>query len=215
MSSASALDEDALVRLYEPLIWRIAQHHWRYASNYLVLDDLLQICRITAVLSARRWDAAGGASLTTYIFRALQHACFNARRDQFRQLYSGLSSESPLPEVVSADTLLFEADTEGVPERVVDQLPSDVDVEQETLGIQLRAQLRDLIASAFVGRPIIVRAGRVIALRYGLVDGVEHSQQEVADELGISQMHVSRLERKGLERLRQVAEERGLAEGLA
>ena len=42
-----------------------------------------------------------------------------------------------------------------------------------------------------------MRSQRVVALRFGL----ELSQAEIADRLGISQMHVSRLLRAALEQL--------------
>ena len=42
----------------------------------------------------------------------------------------------------------------------------------------------------------------IIEMRYGLVDGVELTQKEVADMLGISQSYISRLEKKIIERLK-------------
>ena len=39
-------------------------------------------------------------------------------------------------------------------------------------------------------------------LRFGLRDGVEHTQKEVADSIGISQSYISRLEKRIIKRLR-------------
>ena len=43
-------------------------------------------------------------------------------------------------------------------------------------------------------------------LRFGLRDGVERTQKEVADSIGISQSYISRLEKRIIKRLRQQIE---------
>jgi RNA polymerase sporulation-specific sigma factor len=43
-------------------------------------------------------------------------------------------------------------------------------------------------------------------LRYGLGDGRENRQREVAQMLGISRSYVSRIEKRALEKLRQALE---------
>lgn len=50
------------------------------------------------------------------------------------------------------------------------------------------------------------REQTVIKMRYGLLDGKVHAQQEVAKELGISRSYVSRIEKKAMEELRRVFE---------
>ena len=40
-------------------------------------------------------------------------------------------------------------------------------------------------------------------LRFGLLDGVERTQKEVADRLGISQSYISRLEKRIIQRLKK------------
>ena len=46
-------------------------------------------------------------------------------------------------------------------------------------------------------------------LRFGLHNGREHTQKEVADTLGISQSYISRLEKRIIERLRKDLEKAG------
>ena len=48
----------------------------------------------------------------------------------------------------------------------------------------------------------------IIEMRYGLTDGVELTQKEVADILGISQSYISRLEKKIMQRLKKKIEEK-------
>ena len=52
------------------------------------------------------------------------------------------------------------------------------------------------------------RERTIIEMRYGLCDGNELTQKEVADLLGISQSYISRLEKKIMQRLKKRIEER-------
>ena len=47
------------------------------------------------------------------------------------------------------------------------------------------------------------RERRIMDLRFGLKDGKEKTQKEVADLLGISQSYISRLEKRIIKRLRK------------
>ena len=44
---------------------------------------------------------------------------------------------------------------------------------------------------------------KVVGLRYGLYGKKEHTQREIAKELGISRSYVSRIEKKALEKLKK------------
>ena len=43
----------------------------------------------------------------------------------------------------------------------------------------------------------------MIRLRYGLLASKEHTQREIAGQLGISRSYVSRLEKRAVEKLRE------------
>jgi RNA polymerase sporulation-specific sigma factor len=47
------------------------------------------------------------------------------------------------------------------------------------------------------------REKKIMELRFGLVDGTEKTQKEVADFLGISQSYISRLEKRIIKRLKK------------
>ena len=51
------------------------------------------------------------------------------------------------------------------------------------------------------------RARQIMELRFGLVDGVERTQKEAADAIGISQSYISRLEKRIIRDLRKQLEE--------
>jgi DNA-binding CsgD family transcriptional regulator len=54
------------------------------------------------------------------------------------------------------------------------------------------------------------REKNIVRLRYGLADGAEHTQKEVADLMGISQSYISRLEK----RIIQAASDRDAEDGV-
>ena len=47
----------------------------------------------------------------------------------------------------------------------------------------------------------------IMEMRFGLKNGVEKTQKEVADEIGISQSYISRLEKKIIKRLKKDLEQ--------
>lgn len=46
------------------------------------------------------------------------------------------------------------------------------------------------------------REQQIIRLRYGLIDGEEHTQREIAAHMGISRSYVSRIEKSALNKLK-------------
>ena len=52
------------------------------------------------------------------------------------------------------------------------------------------------------------REKQVVALRYGVFGGKEHTQREVAAVLGISRSYVSRIEKRALEKLKDYLDEK-------
>ncbi len=52
-------------------------------------------------------------------------------------------------------------------------------------------------------KKLSIREKRIMELRFGLTNGVEKTQKEVADMLGISQSYISRLEKRIISRLKK------------
>jgi RNA polymerase sporulation-specific sigma factor len=52
-------------------------------------------------------------------------------------------------------------------------------------------------------RKLNPRERKIMEFRFGLLDGTEKTQKEVADILGISQSYISRLEKRIIKRLRK------------
>jgi RNA polymerase sporulation-specific sigma factor len=52
-------------------------------------------------------------------------------------------------------------------------------------------------------KKLSIREKKIMELRFGLSNGVEKTQKEVADMLGISQSYISRLEKRIISRLKK------------
>ena len=56
----------------------------------------------------------------------------------------------------------------------------------------------------YIEEVLTEREREIINLRYGMTDGKEVTQREIADKLNISRSYVSRIEKKALAHLREL-----------
>ena len=68
-----------------------------------------------------------------------------------------------------------------------------------------KAELKEEIRTLYyrVESELSSRERLVLKMRYGLYDGEEYTQREIADQLGISRSYVSRIEKSAIEKLRK------------
>ena len=66
-------------------------------------------------------------------------------------------------------------------------------------GIETEAE-REILREAVSG--LCDREREIMEMRFGLINGKELTQKEVADRIGISQSYISRLEKKIIKKLR-------------
>lgn len=93
-------------------------------------------------------------------------------------------------------------DGEGNEITLIDVLGTD---EGEVHGeVERRVSLQSV--RALVDTCLHGRERTVVQMRYGLLDGAVHAQQEVAERLGISRSYVSRIEKKAMDRLKTAFE---------
>jgi RNA polymerase sigma-B factor len=218
---------DDLVTLHLPLVSFLAR---RFRDRGEPLDDLVQVGTIGLIKAVDRFDPERGVEFSTYAtptivgeikrhFRDKGWAIRVPRRLQELRLSIGSataelsqsSGRTPTVAEIAAHLGISEDDViEGLegaqaystssldaPVGGDDDAPmladrlGDVDPGLET--IEYRESLRPLLAA------LPSRERRILALRF--FHGMTQSQ--IAEEVGISQMHVSRLLAKSLEALRQ------------
>ena len=156
----------------------------KFENTGIGIEDLISIGTIGLIKAVGSFDPNKNIKLATYASRCIENEILMVlRRNSKRRLE--VSLDEPLNtdwdgnELLLSDVLGTEADL------VSKQL--DADVEKQLLYMAV-ANLDP-------------REKKIISLRYGLMNGREHTQKEVADLMGISQSYSSRLEKRIIHQL--------------
>jgi RNA polymerase sigma-B factor len=217
---------DRLVEAFMPLVSSLAR---RYAGRGEQFDDLQQVAALGLVKAIERFDLDREVDLVTYIFPTVVGELKRHFRDrvwsvtvprrlkELHQLLSRLiedltsrNGRSPtIPELALAAGVTEEEVVEGLEAGRAYSARSltathDVEdgaevalidlLEDEETGYE-EAENRDLLASGI--HALDERERMIVRLRFA--DGL--TQSEIATQVGVSQMHVSRLLRRALEKL--------------
>lgn len=189
-------DGEAREKLIEHNL-RLAAHIARkYAVPGYDSDDLVSIGTVGLIKGVGTFKPGTGTQLSTYCARCIENEILMCLRAS--QKHRGdVSLQEPIG-----------TDAEGNEVTLIDVLGTDgTEVHGEVERRVSLESVRKLVDTCLTGRE-----RTVIEMRYGLLDGDAHPQQEVAKRLGISRSYVSRIEKKAMERLRD-AFERGSAPG--
>jgi RNA polymerase sigma-B factor len=222
---------DRLIESFIPVVRSIA---YRYAGRGEQIDDLEQVASVGLIKAIERFDLDREVELMTYVFPTVVGELKRHFRDRgwsvtvprrLKELHYRLSRliEELTATLGRSPTIAELAQEAGVEEEEVvealevgrayasrsltRQLDSDdgigaelIDlIDHEERGYEA-AENRELLASGL--KTLDDRERRIVQLRF--VDGLTQSQ--IAVEIGISQMHVSRLIRRALEKLSEEIE---------
>jgi len=220
-----------LIEQHMPLVRALAR---RYAGRGEPLEDLVQVGSIGLIKAIDRFDVNRGVELTTYAiptivgelrrhFRDKSWALHVPRRLKELNLKLSRLMEDLTAQVGRSPTVAELAEAAGVEEEeVIDALESShaytsrslsalSDEESDLDPLQWlgaeepaydTAEDRHLLATGLAA--LDDRERRIVHLRF--YEGLTQSQ--IAREVGISQMHVSRLLRRALEKMREELEAR-------
>jgi RNA polymerase sigma-B factor len=219
---------DELVRKYLPLVRSLAM---RYAYTSEPLDDLCQVGAMALCKAIDRYRPGFGSSFKAYAvptivgemrrhFRDTSWALHIPRslQERARRLGHALNEQSSrlgrsptIAELATATGLSREEVIEGLEVRMAyDAAPLDAGVESDgetgwldRLGAEderfEKVELGAMLARTM--RALPERERLLLYLRFS----EDLSQSEIAQRVGVSQMHVSRLLRRAVERLRAAA----------
>jgi RNA polymerase sigma factor (sigma-70 family) len=95
----------------------------------------------------------------------------------------------------------IDTDKDGNTMTLIDIIDDGVDIHEQ---VDLKIRSKQLYS--FLGKCLDKRELEIIVYRYGLYSGFPHTQNETAKKLGISRSYVSRIEKKALEKLREMYE---------
>ncbi|GMA58543.1 RNA polymerase sporulation-specific sigma factor [Alicyclobacillus sacchari] len=142
---------------------------------------MISIGTVGLIKAVDTYQPAKGTKFATYAARCIQNEILMQLRAQRKtrkdvSLYSPIGTDKEGNEITISDILFSESD-------------STEDEVSRRMEIDGMKKLLDVLDE---------RERRVIELRFGLVDGHEWTQNEVADLLEISRSYVSRLEKRAL-----------------
>ena len=142
-------------------------------------EDLISIGTIGLIKAVNTFRPEKNIKLATYASRCIGNEILmylrkSSNRRQEASIDEPLNVDGDGNELLLSDILGSDANA------VSQQLEQDAE----------RAVLRSAVAA------LSARERQIMELRFGLTDGVERTQKEAADALGISQSYISRLEKR-------------------
>lgn len=179
-------DLNAKNELIEHNLRLVAHIVKKYAQNKNDSDDLLSIGTIGLIKGIDSFVPGKNTRLSTYAAKCIHNEILMVLR----------AKKHSVPEVSLSEAI--GSDKEGNEVTLMDIIPSDADnVEQD---YENRAEIKKMYEG--IKNALEPRERKIISMRYGLYDGREIPQREIAKMLGISRSYVSRIEKKAVEKLR-------------
>lgn len=186
LARLDAGDEDSRQILIERNLRLVVYIARRFENTGINIEDLISIGTIGLIKAVGTYQPAKAIKLATYASRCIENEILMYLRKTANQK-TELSFDEPLNTDWDGNELLL-SDVLGTDEdTVVQPLEADVD--------------RQLLRQAM--ERLDQRERHIITLRFGLDGRRECTQKEVADQLGISQSYISRLEKRIIARLKK------------
>lgn len=158
----------------------------KFENTGISLEDLSSIGTIGLIKAVNTFDPSKKIKLATYASKCIENEILMYLRRNNR-LRGEISFDEPL-----------NVDWDGNELLLSDVLGTEPDVIYKSLEYQVN---RKLLRVAL--EKLSTRERKIMELRFGLDDGQERTQKQVAEHLGISQSYISRLEKKIIIRLKK------------
>ena len=182
MAAGSAAARDALITHNLRLVVYLAK---KYESSGVPTEDLISIGTIGLIKAVNTYSPDRCIKLATYASR-----CIGNEILMYLRKSSNRRQEASIDEPLNVDG-------DGNELLLSDVLGSD----ENQVGLRLEQDAERATLRRSVER-LNPRERQIMELRFGLADGVERTQKEAADALGISQSYISRLEKRILHQLK-------------
>lgn len=157
----------------------------KFESTGVGVEDLVSIGTIGLIKAVNTFRPNKNIKLATYASRCIENEILMYLRKSV-QYKNELSIDEPLNIDYDGNELLL-SDIIGTDDDVVNR-----DIESEAEREMLRLAVSELGS----------REREIMEMRFGLADGQEKTQKEVAELIGISQSYISRLEKKIIKKLK-------------
>ncbi len=180
-------DQSAKNKLIEHNLRLVAHIAKKYTSVFKDCDDAVSIGTIGLIKGISSYNFDKKTKLSTYISRCIENEILMAVRSG-KKIQNEISIDEPIG-----------TDSEGNKITFNDILSNDEDEILDTVNLKL---VKGSLAR-IMNRVLDKRERIIIILRYGLADGREYTQKEIAKKLNISRSYVSRIEKHALEKLNE------------
>ncbi len=158
----------------------------KFENTGVGIEDLVSIGTIGLIKAVNTFNVEKRIKLATYASKCIEN-----------EILMYLRRNSKTRSEVSFDEPL-NVDWDGNELLLSDVLGTEGDIIYKRIEDEVDKNLLKKALSHLSGRE-----RRIMELRFGLLDGTERTQKEVADTLGISQSYISRLEKRIIKRLRR------------
>jgi RNA polymerase sporulation-specific sigma factor len=158
----------------------------KFENTGVGIEDLVSIGTIGLIKAVNTFNVEKKIKLATYASKCIENEILMYLRRNSKAR-SEVSFDEPLNVDWDGNELLL-SDVMGTDGDLISK-----PLEEEVDRVLLRRALAKLSQ----------REKRIMELRFGLRDGLERTQKEVADSLGISQSYISRLEKRIIKRLQR------------
>lgn len=158
----------------------------KFENTGVGIEDLVSIGTIGLIKAVNTFDPRKKIKLATYASRCIENEILMYLRRN-NKTRGEISFEEPL-----------NIDWDGNELLLSDVLGTDGDIIYKSLDEEVDRKLLRLALQKLSQRERII-----MELRFGLNNGEEKTQKEVADQLGISQSYISRLEKRIVKRLKK------------
>ena len=158
----------------------------KFENTGIGLEDLASIGTIGLIKAVNTFDPSKKIKLATYASKCIENEILMYLRRN-NKLRAEVSFDEPL-----------NVDWDGNELLLSDVLGTEPDVIYRNLEHQVN---KKLLLGAL--DKLSIRERKIMELRFGLGDGNEKTQKQVAEHLGISQSYISRLEKKIITRLKK------------
>ena len=178
---------EAKNKLIEHNLRLVAHIVKKYSSTGQDSEDLISIGTIGLIKGISSFRSDKSVRLATYAARCIENEILMTIRAS-KKFGSDLYLNDPVSK-----------DKEGNEISIMDIIGSDTDmvIDEVDRGININ-KIRNAVKTVLKDRE-----RKVIELRYGLIDGREMPQREVAKRLSISRSYVSRIEKKAIRKLKE------------
>lgn len=173
---------------------RLVAHVAKKFNGATEADDLISVGSIGLMKAIDSYRPEKGSSLSTYASRCIEN-----------EILMLLRANKKHKVCISIDETIG-YDKDGSELTVKDIIPQKEELDPDTI-VEKRVLLEEIKQVMHIR--LSEREYNVISLRYGLNDGIEHTQQEVANSMNISRSYISRIESKALSILKEEFHEFG------